>query len=51
MAKMILDIPANVRKDFKIECMKKGTTMKEELTSFMKFYIKTHSKKNNQVKK
>lgn len=50
MAKMLIDVPDEVRKKFRIICLDRGTTMKKELTGFMKCYIKTYREKNNQVK-
>jgi hypothetical protein len=40
MAKMILEIPADVRKAFKIECLKNDTSMKDTIVEFMKEYAK-----------
>ena len=40
MAKMILEIPADVRKAFKIECLKNDTSMKDAIVEFMKEYAK-----------
>ena len=40
MAKMILEIPADIRKAFKIECLKNDTSMKDAIVDFMKEYAK-----------
>ena len=40
MPKMILEIPADIRKAFKIECLKNDTSMKDAIVEFMKEYAK-----------
>ena len=42
---MIVDVPEALRKQFRIECLKKGTTMKDVMIEFMKEYIKKGGKK------
>ena len=40
MAKMILEVPEDIRKVFKIECLKNDTSMKDTIVEFMKEYAK-----------
>lgn len=40
MVKMILEVPADIRKAFKIECLKNDTNMKNAIVEFMRDYTK-----------
>ena len=40
MAKMIIDVPEDIRKAFRIVCLQNESTMKDEIVKLMKEYIK-----------
>ncbi len=51
MAKMILEVPEDIRKVFKIECLKNDTSMKDAIVEFMKEYAKKrgNAKKEKEI--